>query len=207
MKQVRTGLRSMRVLAALFAGLAMFLAGAYGTAPSAHAKQSTLPAGMVDVIWVLTAVERVPQQNVENTFGTGITIEFHSDGTATGSGGCNDYNTTYSAGVGNSISFGPVAATRKFCSPEAVMNLESEYFTALSSVTSYSLNQSDLSLTYNNGQSQLDFVFIGATGGLAGMPTTGVGDVSDMRLLVAAASILAILSGWLIKRYSNRHSA
>jgi heat shock protein HslJ len=161
---------------------------------------------MVDVIWVLTAVERVPQQNVENTFGTGITLEFHSDGTASGSGGCNDYSATYTAGAGNSLTFGPAAATRKFCSPEAVMNLESEYFAALSSVTSYTLNQSDLSLTYNNGQSQLDFVFIGATSGPAGMPTTGGGDALPVLALLAIISALGVVSGLVIRRHANRRA-
>lgn len=207
MKQVRARLYSIRLLAAFCAGWVLFLAGGFGAASTAHAQQATLPEGMVDSIWVLMAVERAPQQNVGQTFGMGVTIEFNADGTATGSGGCNDFNATYTVGAGNSITFGPVASTKKFCSPDAVMNLESEFFTALSSVTSYTLDQSDLSLTYNNGQSRLDFVFIGAIGSGVGMPRTGGGDALPMLVLFATASMLCILTGLLLKRHTSRNSA
>jgi heat shock protein HslJ len=160
---------------------------------------------MLNVTWNLTAIERIPQQDVENTTGSGITVMFDANGVASGSGGCNNYSFGYSAGPNNALSFGLGTTTTKFCGPEAVMDLEQEYFQALGSVTTYTLNGSNLSLTYNNGQSRLDFV--GATGGGSemptGMPTTGDGDAFGLPGLLTLLAALGILGGLLIRRQAK----
>jgi heat shock protein HslJ len=180
-------------LGVVLVGYVLLLASGH----TAHARQATLPAGMLNVTWNLVAIERVPLQNVENTTGTGITIVFNADGLANGSGGCNSYSTQYTAGSGNSITFGPAASTRMFCQPQAVMDLEREYFTALSGVTGYQLDGSILNLTYNNGQSRLGFIIAGGTA--PGMPRTG--DGGAFLPLVAILAVLGILSGLLIRRH------
>ena len=69
--------------------------------------------------------------------GTKITASFGSDGNLGGSGGCNDYNTTYTADFSN-ISIGPIMSTQMACSePEGVMDQESKYLTALEQAATY----------------------------------------------------------------------
>jgi heat shock protein HslJ len=69
--------------------------------------------------------------------GTQITASFESAGNLSGFGGCNDYNTKYTADS-NNISIGPIMATQMACSePEGVMDQESKYLTALEQAATY----------------------------------------------------------------------
>jgi uncharacterized lipoprotein YbaY/heat shock protein HslJ len=101
----------------------------------AAAPAASLPGEMLDRDWNLVSLQRAPG-DVENTTGTGVTIRFSADGSASGSGGCNTFNTTYTAGDNRSLSFSPIASTRRACE-QAVMTLESQYFETLQSVTNY----------------------------------------------------------------------
>ena len=74
------------------------------------------------------------------------TVAFSGDGTVTGSGGCNDFNGTYTVD-GSKLTFGPLAATKKACA-DAVNTLETAYMTALQATTSYEVtSDSKLKLT------------------------------------------------------------
>jgi heat shock protein HslJ len=55
--------------------------------------------------------------------GQGVTITFMEDGRVGGSSGCNQYTGTYAIEGGHSLSFGPLAGTRKMC-PPPLMDLE-----------------------------------------------------------------------------------
>ena len=69
--------------------------------------------------------------------GTQLTALFDSDGILKGSGGCNNYNTTYTADFSN-ISIGPIMSTQMACpEPEGVMDQESKYLTALEQAATY----------------------------------------------------------------------
>jgi len=63
------------------------------------------------------------------------TVAFSGDGTVTGSGGCNDFNGTYTVDR-SKLTFGPLASTKKACA-EAVNTLETAYMTALQATTAY----------------------------------------------------------------------
>jgi len=53
----------------------------------------------------------------------GVTIAFLDDGRVGGSSGCNQYTGSYTIQGGHSLSFGPLAGTRKLC-PPPLMELE-----------------------------------------------------------------------------------
>ena len=63
--------------------------------------------------------------------GTEITATFTEDGRLTGSAGCNNYTTSYTADKAT-IEIEPAAATRMFCpEPAGVMDQEAAYLSAL----------------------------------------------------------------------------
>jgi heat shock protein HslJ len=64
-----------------------------------------------------------------------ISATFGGDGRITGHAGCNNYSAPYQLAE-DSLSIGPIAATRRFCSePPEVMQQEARYFEALQSAT------------------------------------------------------------------------
>ena len=65
---------------------------------------------------------------------SGITLEFSADNNAGGRAPCNSYFGTYTAGSNFSFSLPQIGATRRAC---PALNLESEYFAALSSATQF----------------------------------------------------------------------
>jgi heat shock protein HslJ len=68
--------------------------------------------------------------------GTEITAAF-AGAKLTGSAGCNSYSASYEH-EGGSLTFGPIATTRKMCAePEGVMEQEQAYLAALESVARY----------------------------------------------------------------------
>lgn len=77
--------------------------------------------------WQLTQLNGRPESG-------GITLEFGADNNATGQAPCNRYFGSYAAGLDFSFSLPQVGATRRAC---PALNLESEYFAALSSATQY----------------------------------------------------------------------
>jgi len=82
------------------------------------------------------------------------TIAFSGDGTVTGSGGCNDFNGTYTVD-GSKLTFGPLASTKKACA-DAVNSLETAYMTALQATTAYEIT-SDAKLKLTAGTTTLTF--------------------------------------------------
>ena len=68
---------------------------------------------------------------VVSSASTGQATAVFSDGTVSGTGGCNRFNASYEV-KGERISIGPAAATRKFCQqPEGIMDQEQQFFAAL----------------------------------------------------------------------------
>lgn len=90
--------------------------------------------------------------------GTEITAVFASDGTLTGSAGCNQYNTTYEASVDSISITGPIATTRKLCSePESIMDQESAYLLALESAATWEVFRNQFNLSDTEGNVVLQF--------------------------------------------------
>lgn len=67
-----------------------------------------------------------------------VTALFRSDGTVTGSSGCNQYTLGYTSS-GSSIKINPGISTLMACTP-AIMGQESRYFTLMANATTYSVN-------------------------------------------------------------------
>jgi heat shock protein HslJ len=71
-----------------------------------------------------------------------MTALFSENGTLTGSGGCNTYNSTYQIS-GSSLTIQPVSATQQMCDPE-VMTQEQAFFAALQSSATFSVSDGQL---------------------------------------------------------------
>lgn len=100
--------------------------------------------------------------------GTTITLVFGSDGTVSGSSGCNTYNGEYRLSAGEQIVFLNLASTMKACD-EAVMKQEMEYLRLLGTGGVYFLNGNRLKLEVDKSKSTLLF---GAPGTLAAQSPT-----------------------------------
>ena len=84
-----------------------------------------------------------------------VTIQFEPDGKANGSGGCNSFGTSYTAGKDGKLQFDPIASTMMAC--EQGMDLENAYLTALAQVAKFQTDQTELTLTSNDGKTILGF--------------------------------------------------
>ena len=84
-----------------------------------------------------------------------ITLQF-AEGSATGSGGCNQYRATYTDS-GSSLTFGPIAATKRACVEPERNRQETEYFDALARVASYEISGDRLTLRDASGAPLLEF--------------------------------------------------
>jgi len=86
-----------------------------------------------------------------------ITATFGPDGALSGSGGCNDYNATYTVDGADGLTIGPIASTRKACADD-VMNEESAYFAALGNVAKFEIDGDTLTLRDSSGSTQVTYV-------------------------------------------------
>jgi heat shock protein HslJ len=84
---------------------------------------------------------------------------FAADGTVSGSTGCNTFHGSYTHS-GDSLSFGPLATTRKACEQE-VMTQEQAFVQAMEQVTGFSIEGSQLTLV-DAGDSAL-LIFVGSS--------------------------------------------
>ena len=90
--------------------------------------------------------------------GTEITANFGSNGELTGSGGCNNYSTTYTTN-GSQLTIKPIAGTQKHCAdPAGVSDQEASYFAALDSATNFKLSGDQLALFRDDGTYAVSYV-------------------------------------------------
>ncbi|HTL49673.1 MAG TPA: META domain-containing protein [Steroidobacteraceae bacterium] len=121
--------------------------------------------------------------------GAPATLEFSSEGRASGSGSCNGFNGVVTLESGT-IQFGGLAATRKAC-PEAVMRQEETYFAALRDAERYEVDGDSLRIFSANQPAPLRFAAMAATS-----PKPGA------QIERAASSTLSSLNGvWTIVGY------
>jgi len=99
---------------------------------------------------------------LENLAGAGVldraqaTLEFPSEGRASGSGSCNRFNGVVTV-AGSTIQFGGLAATRKACA-EAVMRQEDAYFAALQDTERFEIDGQSFKLYAAGRPEPLRFV-------------------------------------------------
>lgn len=85
-----------------------------------------------------------------------VTLAFSADGTAGGNTGCNSYGGDYTV-EGNTLSFGELVSTLMACADQAVMAQEQAYLAALQSAARFEVTADNLTIWYDDGNSQLNF--------------------------------------------------
>jgi heat shock protein HslJ len=88
--------------------------------------------------------------------GSGITVEFTSDGKIGGSSGCNRYAGAYKVDGNSLLISSPLASTMMACSEE-VMDQETAYLQALGDVRSFTASQDQLTLKDAGGNDMMAF--------------------------------------------------
>lgn len=86
-----------------------------------------------------------------------ITLEFSADGRVGGTGGCNRYGGTYTAGDEGGLTVSALFSTRRACMGEGLMQQEQAYLSALESATAYAISDGQLTITTGDGD-QLVFI-------------------------------------------------
>jgi heat shock protein HslJ len=116
----------------------------YGAAPADPLTGTT---------WNVTGINNGAQAVVSVAAGSTVTLAFGTDGSVSGSGGCN----TYSGAVaisGDAITFGPLAATQKACD-QSVMTQETQFFAGLAASKTFDVKGSTLTLRDGGGATQV----------------------------------------------------
>ena len=105
--------------------------------------------------------------------GTQATLEFPTDGRASGNGSCNRFNGVVTI-AGDTITFGGVASTKMACANDAANDQETAYFQLLQDAERYEIDGQTLRI-FSKGQSEpLRFVAAEATPRQSGIaPTRG----------------------------------
>jgi heat shock protein HslJ len=125
-----------------------------GGAMQVVAKAST-PAGLPGTSWKITMYNNGNQAVVGLLTGTDISLNFGTDGQASGNAGCNTYSGGYQAG-GKALKVGPLAGTRMFCDkPAGVMDQEKRYLAALQSAATYEVTGRTLTIRDAGGAMQV----------------------------------------------------
>lgn len=186
-----------KLIAATWLTLALVALVGAGTAAAAPARQGgALPPEVANTAWELVSLQPAGAA-AEDVTGGGITMSFGAENAVSGSGGCNNYRSTYTVGAAQALSFAPAAATLRLCE-EPASRREQAFFVILSEVSAYSLAGGQLTLTTDAGGT---LVFAAAAGGATApstLPSTGAGDAAPLWLALAAA--LAAGAGLYLRR-------
>ncbi len=107
--------------------------------------------------WEVIAYNNGKQAVTSVIIGTTVDATFGTDGTLSGSSGCNSYSGSYKLS-GSQITVGPLASTKKFCGePAGVMDQESQYLTALQTAATYQVEGNVLELRTQDGALAVQF--------------------------------------------------
>jgi len=120
-----------------------------------RAEQPAAPLRLENMTWTLTTVAAPGTQAVSSTVaGTTVTLALDA-GSASGSGGCNNYHASYETSA-STLSFGPVASTKKMCE-QSVADQEHAFITGLEATASYAVQGDQLTLLDADGRLLLGF--------------------------------------------------
>ena len=118
---------------------------------------ATPAAGLTKTRWVATGVNNGTGGVTSIVADTTLTAIFAEGGTVAGSGGCNDYNGSYTSDA-STIKIGPLATTRKLCNtPTGVDEQETQFLAAMQAATKYTIAGSKLELRDDAGALQVSF--------------------------------------------------
>ncbi len=181
-----------------------FLAfGSIALSGAAQAQESGLPQEILGTTWELVAIHH-SEQDVKDTTGVEITLQFTNDGRVGGESTCNFYSAPYQAGAGQALTIGQIISTRRACVDPSLQALENEYYGALGGVTQYRFEGARLRLFFDGGQSVLEFAATSSSPAMPGMPITGQ---EDFTLLLVGAMLagLGIVAGLTLRTYAPRY--
>jgi heat shock protein HslJ len=95
--------------------------------------------------WVLSELNGQPV-----VADTTVTLQFGADGQASGTDGCNRYNSSYST-EGDAIQFSPNAAMTMMACPEPIMDQAAAYMAALTTAATFAVDGDTLTLSDASG--------------------------------------------------------
>jgi len=163
----------------------------FGTADLVFGGGSATDATLTGQAWFLTAIDGTP---VDGSLGMGVT--FGDDGSATGSGGCNNFRGTYSVD-GDTLTVGPLASTRMSCG-SATDALESSYLSSLEAAFGFAISGQDLVISTAADQT-LDFST--SAGPVVPTETPAATAVPEATAAVGAGDIVG---SWKMTTYVNQ---
>jgi heat shock protein HslJ len=114
------------------------------------------PVALTGTEWTAVGINNGAEAIVSTQAGVTVTATFGSDGTVSGSAGCNTYSGSYTVD-GDAIEIGPLASTQKACEPTDLMTQEAAFLAAMENATTYSIDGSILELRDDSGALQVDF--------------------------------------------------
>jgi heat shock protein HslJ len=123
------------------------LLGADGTVLATFAAQSQSLTG---TSWRVTGINNGRGGVVSLVAGTHVTMSFATGGKVAGSGGCNNYTSTYTQ-HGGELTFASAAATRRMCAEPGVMEQEQAFLKALESAATARMEGNELELRTADG--------------------------------------------------------
>ena len=103
--------------------------------------------------WNVTGINNGNQGVESVAAGAAVTLVFGTDGSVSGSGGCNTYTGSVAIS-GDAITFGPLASTQMACD-QAVMTQETQFFAALGASKSFKVSGSTLTMRDTGGATQV----------------------------------------------------
>ena len=122
--------------------------GCTQTTPGSSGRPAT--STIANTEWVLGTFAEQPIPS-----GTPITLQFALV-KAAGFGGCNQFSTSYVSDGASTLTFGPIASTRMACAGGGDV-FETAYFAALARVRKYTIEDSTLTLSGENGAALLTY--------------------------------------------------
>jgi heat shock protein HslJ len=156
-------------------GGSLLLADADGNAILNYVPAAMEPVGVIEgVTWLLTG-QTVDGQLAPLPTGEGAAIIVSlllEDGKAGGSGGCNNYFSSYELGDA-SLTFGPIGATQMFCEG-AASEIEAAYFDNLALAASWASDGVTLSLADGSGAVVLEYQAAPEASILGGWVASGI---------------------------------
>ncbi len=115
--------------------------------------QAVPPATLEGGTWEITGFNNGRHGVVGVIDSTPLTLSF-ADGAVVGGSGCNTYRAVYKSD-GDRVTIGPVAATRKACPGEGVMEQEHQFLAALESATRWAIDGDQLDMHRADGERAL----------------------------------------------------
>lgn len=118
--------------------------------PATGEAEADTGADLAGTGWVLSALN-----GAMPIAGTAATLEFGTDGTLSGTDGCNNFNTTFTQD-GNNLTINPAGASTMMACPEEVMAQADAFMSALIGTDSFTMDADSLSLL-SGGEVTLTF--------------------------------------------------